>query len=91
MTVDSEGYVWSARAGGWALHRYTPQGVEERSIAFPANKVSSVTFGGDELDEIYVTTIGGDNKAEEGSGAGGLFRLNLGICSVPEFFSRINV
>ena len=67
------------------------RGVEERSIAFPANKVSSVTFGGEELDEIYVTTIGGDNKAEEGSGAGGLFRLNLGIRGVPEFLSRIKV
>ena len=28
MTVDSEGYVWSARAGGWALHRYTPGGLK---------------------------------------------------------------
>jgi len=35
MTVDAQGYIWSARWGGWCLVRYTPQGVEERRIRFP--------------------------------------------------------
>ena len=89
MTVDADGYVWSARAGGSALFRYTPDGVQERKISFPAKMVSSVTFGGPDMDEIYVTTIGGDNRAEQGPGAGGLFRLKLGIKGVPDFYSRI--
>jgi D-xylonolactonase len=91
MTVDAEGYVWSARADGSALYRYTPEGAQNRAIRFPAKKVSSVTFGGADLDEIYVTTIGGDNKAEEGPGAGALFRLRLGIRGVPDFHSRIGL
>ena len=91
MTVDAEGYVWSARADGSALFRYTPNGEQERAIPFPAKKVSSVTFGGAEMDEIYVTTIGGDNKDEEGPGAGALFRLTLGIKGVPDFYSRIGL
>ena len=91
MTVDAEGHVWSARVDGSALFRYTPEGEEERSITFPAKKVSSVTFGGDDMDEMYVTTIGGDNKAEEGPGAGALFRLKLGIKGVPDYYSRISV
>ena len=91
MTVDADGYVWSARADGSALFRYTPDGVQERSIGFPAKKVSSVTFGGRDMDEIYVTTIGGDNKADEGPGAGALFRLKLGIKGIPDFYSRISV
>lgn len=45
MTLDAEGYVWSARWDGWALYRYGPEGKEERRIAFPAKKVSSVIFG----------------------------------------------
>jgi D-xylonolactonase len=40
MTVDAEGYVWSARWDGWALYRYSPEGVEERVIRFPARQVS---------------------------------------------------
>ena len=43
------------------------------------------------MDEMYVTTIGGDNKIEEGPGAGALFRLRLGIRGVPDYYSRIKV
>lgn len=91
MTVDAEGYVWSARWDGGALVRLTPQGVEESRIGFPVKKVSCVTFGGEDLTDIYVTTAGGYNKAEEGALAGALFRLRLGIRGVPEFFSRIGL
>ena len=91
MTVDAEGAVWSARWDGGCLVRYTPQGVEERRITFPAKKVSSVTFGGDDYTDMYITTAGGDDKAEEGPGAGALFRLRLGVRGVPEFRSRIGL
>ena len=91
MTVDAEGYVWSARWGGSCLVRYTPKGVEERRIAFPAKKVSSVTFGGDDYTDIYITTAGGDHKDTEGPGAGALFRLRLGIRGVAEFPSRVGL
>jgi sugar lactone lactonase YvrE len=91
MTVDAGGYVWSARWGGSCLVRYTPEGVEERRIAFPAKKVSSVTFGGDDYADMYVTTAGGDHKDTEGTGAGALFRLRLGIRGVAEFPSRIGL
>jgi len=91
MTVDAEGYVWSARWDGNCLVRYSPDGTENLRIDFPAKKVSSVTFGGEDYTDIYVTTAGGDNKEKEGSGAGALFRLNLGIRGVPEFPSKIGV
>ena len=92
MTVDSQGYVWSARWDDSALYRYTPDGLEERRIAFPARKVSSVIFGGDDLNDLYVTTALMDGtKGEEGAGAGALFRLRLGIRGLPEFFSRVRI
>jgi sugar lactone lactonase YvrE len=91
MTVDAEGYVWSARWDGGCLVRYTPNGAEERRIAFPARKVSSVTFGGPDYTDMYVTTAGGQDKAREGQGAGALFRLQLGIGGLPEFHSRITL
>ena len=90
MTVDAEGYVWSARAGGSVVNRYTPEGVEERTIRLPVKIISSVAFGGADLTDIYVTTIGGDKKDEEGPLAGALFRLQLGIKGLPEFFSRVS-
>ncbi len=89
MTVDAEGYLWSARWGGSCLVRYSPDGSEERRIHFPVKKISSVTFGGKDYTDIYVTTAGGNNRREEGASAGALFRINLGIKGVPEFFSRV--
>jgi hypothetical protein len=40
---------------------------------------------------MYITTAGGDKKAENGPGAGALFRLHLGIQGVAEFSSRIRL
>ena len=91
MTVDADGYVWSARWDSSSLVRYSPQGEQERRVWFPARKVSSVIFGGDDLMDMYVTTAGGPNKAAEGPGAGGLFRLNLGIKGKPEFLSNVGL
>lgn len=89
LTVDAQGYIWTARWDGGCLIRYSPDGVEELRIAFPARKVSSVMFGGSDYTDMYVTTAGGDNKSQEGSGAGGLFYLNLGVRGKPEFFSKV--
>ena len=91
MTVDAEGCVWGARWDGSSLYRYNPDGEQVVQIQFPAKKVSSVIFGGVDLTDMYVTTAGGGNKAEEGPGAGGLFRLNVGIQGKPEFLSRVGL
>jgi D-xylonolactonase len=91
MTVDAQAYVWSARWDGGCLVRYTPDAVLERKIDFSARKVSSVTFGGPDYTDMYITTAGGDSKATEGAGAGALFRLNLGIQGMAEFPSRIGL
>ena len=91
MTVDAEGYVWSARWDGHALVRFAPDGTEDMRIEFPAKKVSCPIFGGDEYTDLYVTTAGGQDKAQEGEGAGALFRVRMGIRGVPEFRSRVGL
>jgi sugar lactone lactonase YvrE len=91
MTVDAEGYVWSARWNGGLLVRYAPDGTEDRRIEFPVQKVSSVTFGGEDYTDIYVTTAGGHQREHEGPLAGALFRLKLGIRGTAECFSRIGL
>lgn len=91
LTVDAEGFVWSARWNGGLLLRYAPDATEDRRIAFPVKKVSSVTFGGEDYTDIFVTTAGGHDREAEGPLAGTLFRLNLGIRGAAEFFSRIGL
>ena len=91
MTVDAADCVWSARWDGSALYRYAPNGAEMTRVDFPARKVSSAIFGGRDLTDIYVTTAGGDDKPNEGAGAGALFRLNAGARGKPEFLSRVGL
>ena len=92
MTVDTNGHVWSAHWDGSALYHYDPAGHEIERIPFPAKKVSSAIFGGDDLSDMYVTTAGGDQKGTDGAGAGALYRLRIpGARGVPEFYSRIRL
>ena len=91
MTVDAEGYVWSARWDGSSLVRYSPQGEQVNRIWFPARKVSSVIFGGDDYTDMYVTTAGGQDKTGEGPGAGCLYKINLGISGKREYLSKVGL
>ena len=88
MTVDAEGCLWSARWGGARLVRHDPAGRVLDQVPFPVDNVSCVTFGGDEYTDMYVTTAGGQDPAENGELAGALFRLNPGVQGRPEFRSR---
>ena len=61
----------------------------ERRIGLPVRKVSSLTFGGADYSDLYITTAGGDTRDEDGALAGALFRLRGQSRGVPGFFSRI--
>ena len=86
LTVDSEGCVWSARWGGWKVLRHDPQGRVIDEIAVPASCVSSVMFGGPNLDELYITTARTDMDKHGGeqAQAGSLFRARPGVRGLPE-------
>ncbi len=58
LTVDAEGFVWSAQWFGSQIVRYDPDGKVERRIAMPMKQVSSLAFGGMDLTDLYVTTAG---------------------------------
>ena len=105
MTVDAEGFVWSANWFGSCIIRFDPEGREERRIATPARQTSSVMFGGKDLDELYFTSaafdcppgsdldpIGYDWDAYGKSyRGGGLFRVRgLNIQGKAEFKSNFS-
>ena len=90
MTVDAADHIWSARWGGSCLVRYSPNGEVVDRINLSARKVSSVTFAGPNLDVMYVTTAGGDDKPQEGIGAGALFEIAAEVPGRTEFYSSIH-
>ena len=56
-TVDVEGGVWSALVYVGKLVRYNPDGSVDRIIEMPVKKITSVMFGGPDLDILYVTSM----------------------------------
>jgi len=82
LTVDSEGYVWSVRWGGWKLTRYDPAGNQERKVRLPVQYPTSCAFGGANLDELYITSAWtelGEKQKQEQPFAGDLFRVKMDI------------
>ena len=87
LTVDAEGFVWSAQWFGGCICRYDPDGKLERRIQIPAEQTSSLAFGGPELTDIFVTTAATPDAhslapagySQSGNTGGQLFHLNLGI------------
>jgi sugar lactone lactonase YvrE len=55
-TVDSEGCLWSARFDGARVIRYAPDGKVISEIMLPVSRVTSCTFGGDDLKTLYITS-----------------------------------
>ncbi|MFC6487206.1 SMP-30/gluconolactonase/LRE family protein [Nitratireductor sp. GCM10026969] len=87
-TVDSEGCLWNALVYDGKIVRYTPDGAVERVIEMPVKKVTSVMFGGPNLDILYVTSMAKPPLPRfpgDGVLRGSLFAITgLGIRGVPE-------
>ena len=88
-TVDSEGYYWNAfngtGAGQGEVRRYAPDGTVDRRIELPSLKVTSLMFGGPELDILFVTSMSMNGFPEDRPCDGALFAVHgLGIRGVPE-------
>ncbi|MCZ6841358.1 MAG: SMP-30/gluconolactonase/LRE family protein [SAR324 cluster bacterium] len=54
-TVDAEGFYWCAHIYGGEIARYDPAGKLERTIPLPVRHPTMCTFGGKDLDMLYVT------------------------------------
>jgi sugar lactone lactonase YvrE/DNA-binding IclR family transcriptional regulator len=56
LTVDQEGYVWSAYWNGWQIVRYAPDGRLAQTIPLPVPRPTNCAFGGPNGSTLYITT-----------------------------------
>ena len=76
MTLDAEGHLWVACWGGGRVIRFTPEGQVERTVMLPASQTSNCTFGGPDLDRLFVTSAAvGVDEPE----AGALFEIEPAV------------
>ncbi len=83
LTVDEQGGVWVALSNGGAVRRYTPDGVLDDVVDVPARKVTAVTFGGPQLDQLFITTSREGLEPGADPLAGSLFRAVVGVRGLP--------
>jgi L-arabinonolactonase len=78
-TMDRDGGLWCAVFGGGQIVRFTVEGLDQQ-IGLPVSHPTDVTFGGPDLDVLYVVSISGDEDF-----AGALLRIDgLGVVGRAE-------
>ena len=90
-TIDSEGYLWSCRWGGSCVVRFNPNGKVDDVIELPVKNITNCTFGGSNLDTLFITTARwgmSDDELKKNPEAGGLFSINLNVKGVPDNIFR---
>jgi sugar lactone lactonase YvrE len=88
-TVDAEGFLWSAACGAengkGELRRYAPDGTLDNVVPMPTPKITSLTFGGPDLDIAYVTTMSIPTHIADTPLDGKLLAVHgLGVRGIPE-------
>lgn len=83
MTIDEQGNLWVAQWGGYGVYCYNPEtGELLEKIELPAPHVASCAFGGDNMDELYITTARAGLSEEQLTKyplSGSLFRCKPGV------------
>lgn len=54
--IDAEGGYWCALHGGGRLRRFHANGNHDRDIALPVSQPTMCAFGGEDLQDLYVTS-----------------------------------
>lgn len=80
MCIDTEGKLWIAHWDGWQVARWDPlSGKKLESIRLPVARITSCTFGGEKLQDLYITSakvgLSAKQLAEQPL-AGSLFVVN---------------
>jgi L-arabinonolactonase len=87
LTVDRQGFIWTAIWDGWRVIRFAPDGTIDREIPVPVQRPTSCTFGGTDLNTLYITSACTDlnwRSLRNGPLAGALFAAHPGVDGLAE-------
>lgn len=82
-TIDADGFVWNCRWDGACIVRVAPAGAVDSVIEMPTRNITNCTFGGKDLDTLYVTSAA--SPTDKGDRlAGSLFAVKTNLRGLPE-------
>ena len=80
---DAEGYFWNCRVvGGRCVARFSTNGEFDRIVELPCSWPTSCTFGGPDLDQLFVTSARftmDEDHLRANPEEGGLFAVDVGV------------
>ncbi|XP_075975247.1 regucalcin isoform X2 [Anticarsia gemmatalis] len=92
MTIDTDGNLWVANFDGYQMLKIDPRsGKLLQRVEIPALQVTSATFGGRDLDILYVTSASMNRGEEQLPPRGSTFKVTgLGVKGHPNVNVRLN-
>jgi L-arabinonolactonase len=89
--IDENGFYWSAAMSSPWLHRFTPDGRLDQSVALPVDTPTKPAFGGPDFKTLFVTTGGLKNGEIDDGVKGGLLRLAAPCAGLVGIEARLKV
>jgi sugar lactone lactonase YvrE len=83
MNCDAEGFLWVAHWDGGRISRFAPDGRLDRVIDLPAKRITNLTFAGEGLDRMFVTSAATGLPPTDVDGA--LFEVEAGVKGNPTY------
>ena len=87
--MDAEGKLWVAQWGGACVIRWDPEtGRQLAKVDLPVLNITSVAFGGENLDTLFITTslVGNPAGKKEYEKAGHLFSTKPGVKGAKAYY-----
>ena len=88
LAVSEDGAVWVAMAGGSGVNVYEPDGSLREHIGIPQPMCTSVCFGGDGLEYLYIVT---GSPGGAGHREGSVYRIQASVPGLPVPVARVPV
>lgn len=83
LTVDEHGGLWVALADRGQVWHFSAVGVHDEVVEVPVGMVTACTFGGAQLDQLFITTSRENLPPDADPLAGSLFRADVGVRGLP--------
>ena len=86
LTVDADGNLWVGMWGGGAVVKYDSNtGEMLEKIEVPAPFVTTMVFGGENMDEMFINTAKMNTDLNKYPDAGGVFRVKMDVKGQPTY------
>ena len=80
LVVATDGSVWVAIAGGGCVDVFEPDGRMRQRVTIPLPMCTSLCFGGDDLQDLYVVT---GSPGGPGGTDGSVYRTRVDVAGLP--------